>query len=122
MDHRLRLVLRLDADLHSAVVELRGCLTVPATSMVKRLLLSCRCLKDPLGLTLDLRAARHIEPAALTALSLPSVPQVPSATLPGTLELNTTLDQVGPLKVLFPSVWPVCPAEESSAFGTRAAS
>jgi len=64
----------------------------------------------------------RIEPAALTALSLPSVPQVPSATLPETLELNTTLDHVGPVKVLFPPVWPVCRAEESSVFPTRAAS
>lgn len=117
MDHKLRPILRLDADLRSAVIELRGCLTVPATIVLRRLLLSCRALKDQLALTLDLRAARHIDPAALTALRLPPVPQAPSDAPSDAAELHTTLDQIGPLKVILPPVWPVCPVDK--ALGAR---
>lgn len=82
MDHLRRLVFRFDADLHSDVIELRGCLGVPATSLVKRLLLGCRSLQDQPGLTLDSRAGPHFKPPAVTALSLPPVPRTPSGTPP----------------------------------------
>lgn len=111
MDHKLRLVLRLDADLQSAVFDLRGCLTVPAVAVLRRLFLNSRALNDQLTLSLDLRAARHIEPAALAALNLDPFPPV-SATGADPV-VHTTLDRVGPLKVLFPPVWPICPVEKA---------
>lgn len=128
MDHKRRLVFRFDADLHSDVIELRGCLGVPATSLVKRLLLGCRSLKDQPGLTLDSRAGPHFKPPAVTALSLPPVPRTPSGTPPvpaappDAFGLSTTSDLVRPPSVLFGPGWSICPVGEASRFSINVVS
>lgn len=118
MDHRLRPIVRVDGEMRTAVVELHGCLTVPATSALLRILAKARSLNQQLNLSLDLRHARHIEPDSLTALRLPGQTATSAAATPGAGELNAVLEHVGPVKVLLPPVWPACPVDKAFA-GSR---
>lgn len=60
MDHKLHPIVRVDADLRSATVELHGCLTLPATTALVSILSKGRSLNPNLALRLDLSHARHI--------------------------------------------------------------
>lgn len=111
MDHKLRPVVRLDAHRRSALIELHGCLTVPATSTLIRLLSRSRSLNHQP--TLDLRPARHIERDSLTSLRLNTAATADVA--PDAYEMSGFLDQVGPMKLLLPYSLPVCPVDKALA-------
>lgn len=110
MDHKLHPVVRLDANKRSAVIELHGCLTVPATSTLVKLLSRSRSLNhQPI---LDLRPARHIEPNSLATFRLHSAAAALNDSSPDAYELNSVLERVGPVKVLLPQPLPVCPVDK----------
>lgn len=114
MDHKLRPLVRVDAYMRSATIELHGCLTVPATSALLKILSKGRSLNPRMTLGLDLRHARHIEEDCLKVLHLPA--ETFAAKEPGAAyELDTVVEQLGPMKVLLPPVWPMCPVEKAFA-------
>lgn len=111
MDHKLRPIVRVDADLRSATVELHGCLTVPATSALVRILSKGRSLNPRLALGLDLSHARHIEEDCLKALHVEA--EAAGGKETGSVyELDAMMDQLGHVKVVLPKVWPVCPVDK----------
>ncbi|MEE2522499.1 hypothetical protein V1639_09025 [Pseudarthrobacter sp. J75] len=132
MDHKLRPIVRVDAYLRSATVELHGCLTVPATTALLRILGRGRSLNPRMDLGLDLRHARHIDEDCLKVLHVqdgphPSFPDGAAyqatrwsgARTSGDIqELDADVDDLGHVTVLMPPVWPVCPVEKALA-GTR---
>ncbi|WP_309072610.1 hypothetical protein [Arthrobacter sp.] len=111
MAHKLRPVLRVDVEMRSAVIELHGCLTVPATAALLKILARGRSLNRNLELSLDLRRALHIEPGSLANLQLPSL----AADALPFHALTADLDPLGPVHVLLPPVWPTCPVERALA-------
>ncbi|WP_461187982.1 hypothetical protein [Arthrobacter sp. Z4-13] len=111
MVHKLRPVLRVDAEMRCAVVELHGCLTAPATGALLRILAKGRSLNRNLELSLYLRPALYLEPASLANLHLPP----PAADTPPFHAVTADLEPVGPVRVLLPPVWPTCPVERALA-------
>lgn len=111
MDHKLRPIVRVDADMRSATVELHGCLTVPATSALLKILGKGRSLNPQLVLGLDLRHARHIEEDCLKTLHLEAEGAV-GLEADKDYELDAVLDQLGHVKVVMPKIWPVCPVDK----------
>lgn len=95
--------------MRTAVVELHGCLTVPATDALLKLLARGRSLNRDLALSLDLRRALHIEPDSLANLNPASL----AASSTPFHEMTADLEPIGPFRVLLPPTWPTCPVERA---------
>lgn len=117
MDHKLHPIVRVDADMSSATVELHGCLTLPATSALVSILSKGRSFNPNLALRLDLSHARHIDEDCLMALHLGK--DVAGTERAVGTDVDARIDRLGPVKVTLPQAWPVCPVEKAFAESRR---
>lgn len=97
MDHKLRVLVRLDIDCTSAVLVVSGCLTVHNCASLVSLVVRALALVDGLRVVVNIRNAMHIESAAVGVLT-----QVIA---------DCTADAVHvPIVILGPNEMPACPA------------
>ncbi|MCC3267216.1 hypothetical protein [Arthrobacter gengyunqii] len=68
MDHKLRVLVRLDADPADAVLHVSGCLTADSCRALPPLVREAAALVDGNRITVDLTKARHIEREAVAFL------------------------------------------------------
>ncbi|WP_146364081.1 hypothetical protein [Arthrobacter yangruifuii] len=68
MDHKLRVLVRLDVDPSSAVLEVTGCLTADSWGTLAPLIRKTTALVGGQRITVDLTSAQHIEGSALSSL------------------------------------------------------
>lgn len=114
MDHKLQLVVGLDADLKSAQIDIKGCLTAASCQALLCVLKRARSLAADVSLTLDLREARHIETEALELLGYLPGPSRANATAIYS-EVRCVLEGVGVVVLLLPMLSPVCREDRAQA-------
>lgn len=68
MDHKLKVLVRLDIENRSASLEITGCLTEASCGALLPLIRRTRNFAGGLAVTVDLSSARHIDDAALERL------------------------------------------------------
>lgn len=68
MDHKLKVLVRLDIQNSSAAVEITGCLTEASCGALLAVIRRTRNFAGGLAVTVNLRSARHVEDAALARL------------------------------------------------------
>lgn len=95
MEHKLRILVRLDMDRCSAVLVVDGCLTMDSYGALLPVVRRVSALVDGLNIVVDLRDATHIDRAAAAALA------------------NTTADEyrhhdVGMVTFAYPDIYPEC--------------
>ncbi|MDF9278859.1 hypothetical protein P4U43_13795 [Arthrobacter sp. EH-1B-1] len=98
MDHKLRVLVRLDVDRTAAVIAVNGCLTEINYRALLPIARRACALIGGLSVTVDLTGARHIEGNSIDslerALSL----------------MSASMGASGKIMVQAPSMLPVCPA------------
>lgn len=109
MKHTLRILVRMDLDPSSAVLEVEGCVTAEGCPSVTSVLARTLLLADCEEVLIDLRRAKHIEPAAADYLQRID----PRTIVEGGVPVPT---RVG---VLRPRVLPDCPLEAEQAGASR---
>ncbi|NMR30793.1 hypothetical protein [Crystallibacter degradans] len=107
MDHKLQLVVGLDADLKTARIDVQGCLTAASCQALLCVLRRAHSLAADVSLTLDLREARHLETEALEMLGYLPAPSSANATAIYS-EVRCVLEGVGVVVLLLPKLSPVC--------------
>jgi hypothetical protein len=68
MDHKVRILVRLDIDRNSAVLAVNGCLTTESYRALLPVIRRANALVNGLAVMVDLRNAIHIDGAAADAL------------------------------------------------------
>ena len=101
MDHKLRVLVRLDIDRVSAVLEVGGCLTVESCTALLPLVQRMDRLAHGMVVTVDLSDAQHIERGGLEMLERFSAGEAVAAAQPGF---------TGKLAIAVPAALPECPA------------
>ncbi|MCC9175743.1 hypothetical protein [Arthrobacter sp. zg-Y179] len=101
MDHKLRVLVRLDVDPSSAVLEVTGCLTADSWGSLTPLIRKTAALVRGHRITVDLTAAQHIERAALPLLR------------------ENVAGRDIDLRIECPDILPECPALVSAAGGAK---
>ena len=114
MDHKLQLVVGLDADLKSARIDVGGCLTVASCQALLCVLKRAHSLAADVSLTLDLREARHIEVQALEMLGYLPGPSSANATAIYS-EVRCVLEDVGVVVLLLPKLSSACRMDKVQA-------
>lgn len=107
MDHKLQLVVGFDADLKSARIDVRGCLTAASCQALLCVLKRAHSLAADVSVTLDLRDARHVEVEALEMLGYLPGPASASATAIYS-EVRCVLEGVGVVVLLLAKLSPAC--------------
>lgn len=102
MDHKLRVLVRLDIDRNSAVLAVNGCLTCESYRALVPVIRRTSALINGLDVLIDLCNAIHIDGAAADALK-------------ESINADYLHHDVGIVSVQLPDVYPVCelPAETS---------
>lgn len=75
MNHKLRVLVRVDLDPGDVTLEVSGCLTPANFPVLLHLLLRARKLATCPGITLDFRGASHLDESALSYLRQVAVPE-----------------------------------------------
>jgi hypothetical protein len=109
MDHKLQLVVGLDADRKTARMDVQGCLTAASCQALLCVLKRAHSLAADLSLTLDLREARHIEVQALEMLGYLPGPSSANGTAIYS-EVRCVLEGIGVVVLLLPKLSPLCRA------------
>ena len=110
MEHKLRILIRLDIDRSSAVLAVNGCLTVDSYKALLPVIRRASALVDGLRVIVDLRNAVHVEAAAVEALN-------------DRVSDEYRHHEVGMVTVQYPGVFPACaltsgnPAFQKEAVG-----
>lgn len=68
MEHKLRVIVRLDIDPSAAVLEVSGCLTADSSHSLPHLIQKTASMLKGQQITVDLSSARHIEREAVSHL------------------------------------------------------
>lgn len=95
MEHKLRVLVRLDIDRNAAVLAVNGCLTSDSYSALLPVIRRTSALINGLNVVIDLRNATHIDGAAAEALR-------------ESINADYLHHDVGIVRVQFPDVYPVC--------------
>ena len=102
MDHKLRVLVRLDIDRTSAVIEVSGCLTADSCTALLPLFHRMERLAHGMVITVDLSDAQHIERRGLEVLERFGAGEEVGAAQPGPF--------TGTLAVAAPADLPQCSA------------
>ncbi|MBG0740464.1 hypothetical protein IV500_13845 [Paeniglutamicibacter antarcticus] len=114
MDHKLRVIVRLDIEATSAVLEVNGCLTDKSCRALLPIIRRAGSLIQGLNVVVDLSLARHIDASALDILyHLNDGPDVDADLAP----FGGSNPHVS---VSAPAVLPECPAWQVSCPPTAA--
>lgn len=100
VEHKLRVIIRLDIDHASATVQITGCLTPQGCKALLPLINRTRGLPNCLAVQIDLSHARHIDEEALHSLEAYSV--------------TGTVAAYPRLRITTPLDLPTCPALKHS--------
>lgn len=95
MEHKLRVLVRFNIDLHCASIEVRGCLTRPGCAALLPVIRRARLLSGGMRVVVNLRKARHIDEAALEHLRMLCAEEPPNPEEAAEIEA--------------PGTFPVCP-------------
>jgi hypothetical protein len=95
MEHKLRILIRLDIDRSSAVLAVNGCLTVESYKALLPVIRRASALVGGLRVIVDLRNALHVEAAAADALN-------------DSVSNEYRHHDVGMVTVQYPGVFPSC--------------
>lgn len=95
MNHKLRILVRLDIDRNSAVLAVTGCLTAESYRALLPVIRRANALVDGLAVIVDLRNAIHVDRAAAEALS-------------DSIRLEHHHHELGAVTVQFPDQYPAC--------------
>ncbi|WP_458116009.1 hypothetical protein [Arthrobacter sp. D2-10] len=95
MDHKLRILVRLDIDRNSAVLAVNGCLTIESYRALLPVIRRASALVKGLAIVVDLRDAIHIDGAAVEALT-------------DTINPEAHDHQAGVVTMQLPNVYPPC--------------
>lgn len=98
MDHKLRVIVRLNVDRPAAVLTVNGCLTEANYRALLPIARRACALIDGLSVTVDLTGARHIE-----GNSIHSLEQALNL-------LSSSMGTRGKITVQAPATLPTCPA------------
>jgi hypothetical protein len=110
VDHKIRVLVRLDVDTTSAHLEVAGCLTPLSCQALFPILDRVRGLTPDLCITVDLNGASHIEDAAMALLQATTGAVLYTAARPG----GSASLVPGKVRILAPSEWPSCPLYEQA--------
>ncbi|PVE16946.1 hypothetical protein [Arthrobacter sp. Bz4] len=100
MEHKLRVIIKLEIDHASATVQITGCLTPQGCKALLPLIIRAQGLSGSLAVQIDLSHARHIDAEALHSLEAYS--------LTGTVAADPQL------RITMPAHLPTCPALKHS--------
>lgn len=107
MDHELRVLVRLDIDATSAVLEVNGCLTEKSCQALLPVIRRAGSLIPGLDVIVDLSHARYIEASALDILH--QLNPAPGAVIPrAAIDGRQTF-----VHITAPAVLPICPAQHA---------
>lgn len=104
MNHKLRVLIRLDVNDASAVVAVAGCLTTDSFRALLPVIRRTRSLAGGIGVDIDLSDAMHLEPEAVEALRISIAEEMLTPGAP-------------PVTVSCPDAMPTCPALAYSHHG-----
>jgi hypothetical protein len=112
MDHKLRVTVRLDIDLHWARMDVRGCLTEQnCRALLPIVRRSFRFLQEP-NVVIDVSSAQHIDPGgvdALERLGITGSTAHPLLGTPGSIPNPLLGEDLGTCFLIVPEVLPSCP-------------
>lgn len=122
MDHKLRITVRLDIDLHWARMDVRGCLTEEnCRALLPIVRRSFRFLQEP-NVVIDVSSARHIDPGGVDALERLGIAGSTAPLLLGTTGSIThpVLGEGLPTcSLIVPEVLPTCPSRYPRPHGSH---
>lgn len=95
MNHKLRILVRLDLDHRSAVLAVNGCLTIENYRVLLPVIRRASALMDGLAVTVDFSDALHVDAGAAAAIA-------------ECVALEYQHHDVGVVVLRFPAVYPPC--------------
>ncbi|WP_309070045.1 hypothetical protein [Arthrobacter sp.] len=95
MDHKLRILVRLDIDRNSAVLAVTGCLTTESYRALLPVIRRANALVDGVAVIVDLRNAIHVDAAAAEALN-------------DSIRLEHHHHELGAVTLQLPDMYPAC--------------
>jgi hypothetical protein len=111
MNHKLRITVRLDIDLHWARMDVHGCLTEEnCRALLPIVRRSFRILQEP-NVVIDVSSAQHVERAGVDALR--------GLGITGPTAHPVFSERTGTCSLIVPDVLPVCPSHFPRPHGSH---